>query len=420
MTTRLFAAVMAIAMCGLANAATINVPADYTTIQAAIDAASNGDEILVAPGTYTGTSDQVVDMLGKAITLRASGLVEETIIDGENIRRGIACFSGETAATEITGFTIANGLATLQDYNANGNLDWWEDGGAGIFCYSSSPTLTQCVVLHSDANNYGEGGGVGCYYNSNPTLSHCTIASNSAGSGGGIGCYYNSSPTLTACSIYDNVAGTTSPGGGGGGIHCGYNSSVTLNGCTISGNLSLTTGGGINCLSGNLTLSTCTITNNVCEAIGGGGIYCGNSGGMLIDCTISNNTANGAGGGAYFHGQTVSLSDCTILDNSASTDGGGVSITSSSNTIIANTIVCGNAPNQIDGSWTDNGGNLVTDECPECAGDNDDNGEVNIDDLLTVIGNFTCTGVCDGDVDGNGIVDIDDLLIVIGSFGPCP
>ena len=69
----LIAAMMALLVCGVTTAATINVPADHATIQAAVDAASGGDEILVAPGTYTGTGIDVVNMLGKAITLRASG-----------------------------------------------------------------------------------------------------------------------------------------------------------------------------------------------------------------------------------------------------------------------------------------------------------------------------------------------------------
>ena len=46
--------VATLVLAGTSFAATINVPADYTTIQAAVDAASNGDEILVAPGIYTG------------------------------------------------------------------------------------------------------------------------------------------------------------------------------------------------------------------------------------------------------------------------------------------------------------------------------------------------------------------------------
>ncbi|MBT5656836.1 MAG: hypothetical protein HOI89_03535, partial [Phycisphaerae bacterium] len=94
---RVAAAMMALLVCGVTTAATINVPADYTTIQAAVDAASNGDEILVAPGTYTGTGDEVVDTLGKAITIKASGTPEETIIDGEGARRVVQCAGGEGA-----------------------------------------------------------------------------------------------------------------------------------------------------------------------------------------------------------------------------------------------------------------------------------------------------------------------------------
>ena len=89
---------------------TINVPGNYSTIQAAVDAASNGDEIIVAPGTYTGTGDEVVDMKGRAITLRASGTAEETIIDGEGQRRVVYCSSGEDADTVIEGFTITGGF----------------------------------------------------------------------------------------------------------------------------------------------------------------------------------------------------------------------------------------------------------------------------------------------------------------------
>ena len=35
-----------------ASAATLNVPQDYPTIQAGIDAAQNSDTVLVGPGTY--------------------------------------------------------------------------------------------------------------------------------------------------------------------------------------------------------------------------------------------------------------------------------------------------------------------------------------------------------------------------------
>ena len=51
-----------------ANVVIIDVPCDEPTIQAGIDAAMNGDEIVVAPDTYFET----INFLGKAITVRSS------------------------------------------------------------------------------------------------------------------------------------------------------------------------------------------------------------------------------------------------------------------------------------------------------------------------------------------------------------
>jgi len=90
---------------------------DYQTIQEAVDASSNGDEIIVAPGHYkpptaSGHSDNpVVDMQGKAVWLHSSDGPETTFIDGLSSRRCIVCLSGESLETHIEGFTIRNGLA---------------------------------------------------------------------------------------------------------------------------------------------------------------------------------------------------------------------------------------------------------------------------------------------------------------------
>ena len=52
------------------------------TIQAAIDAADNGDEILVTPGTY----NETIDSLGRAITLRSAARALASIILGIGLR----------------------------------------------------------------------------------------------------------------------------------------------------------------------------------------------------------------------------------------------------------------------------------------------------------------------------------------------
>jgi hypothetical protein len=53
-----------------------------------------------------------------------------------------------------------------------------------------------------------------------------------------------------------------------------------------------------------------------------------------------------------------------------------------------------------------------------CPADIDDNGHVNVDDILLVIAAFGTSGP-DGDTNGDGTVDVNDLLEVVGSFGPC-
>jgi len=85
---------------------------DFTSIQEAVDAADDGDWVLVSPGIHTEPGGQVVDLVGKDIILRATGTAQETILDGEGMRRGIYCGNGETRSTLIQGFTIRNCLAT--------------------------------------------------------------------------------------------------------------------------------------------------------------------------------------------------------------------------------------------------------------------------------------------------------------------
>ena len=89
-----------------ARAATINVPAGQPTIQAAINAASNGDTVLVAPGTYR----ENINFMGKAITVTSSGGPSVTTIDGGAAGSVVTFSSNEGTNSVLSGSTITNGL----------------------------------------------------------------------------------------------------------------------------------------------------------------------------------------------------------------------------------------------------------------------------------------------------------------------
>lgn len=74
------------------------------TIQAAIDAASGGDEVLVAPGTYV----ESIDFTGKAIKVQSADGAAVTIIDGDLQYTGVGCTfqTGEGVTSILDGFTI--------------------------------------------------------------------------------------------------------------------------------------------------------------------------------------------------------------------------------------------------------------------------------------------------------------------------
>jgi len=176
---------------------TWQVPAQFGTIQAAIDAAQAGDTILVADGVYTGTGNKNLDLQGKAIHLRSeSGNPSGCIIDCEGNGRGFYLHSGETADTVIRGFTITRGAP---DSLAPGG-----GVGGGVYCQGASPTLVNCGIVWNVAGG-GPGGGLYCD-GASPTLVNCTITANEGlPQNGGIYCTSGIAPTLTNCILWGDA-----------------------------------------------------------------------------------------------------------------------------------------------------------------------------------------------------------------------
>jgi hypothetical protein len=86
------------------------VPSEYSTIALAIASASNGDLVLVAPGTYLEFN---LNFLGKAITVKSMVGPSQTIIDSSsgpaNGRDAFRFQNGESRSSVLEGFTITGG-----------------------------------------------------------------------------------------------------------------------------------------------------------------------------------------------------------------------------------------------------------------------------------------------------------------------
>ena len=231
--------------------AVIHVPGDYGTIQSAVDAASSGDTVNVAAGTYI---ENIV--LKDGVELIGAG-EDISIIDGSGTDRVIFC-QDCTAGTKLEGFTITNGDAYRGGgiYNLNSTVEIanciFESNtanyGGGILNDSSSTIITNCTF---SGNSSSCGGGMLNRNSADVTLLNCTFTANtSENNGGAMRNTSSSTVTITSCSFVDNIATNTNAGG----IYCEGGINVTITDCIICQNTPLNitgdyTDGGDNTIS---------------------------------------------------------------------------------------------------------------------------------------------------------------------------
>lgn len=211
----------------------IEVPGDVANIQEGIDLAIDGDTVLVHPGLYV----ENLDFGGKVITVMSLDGPLSTIIDGSSGGSVVTFNSGETGDSKLNGFTITNGTGTFNDPNTQ---------GGGIYCYGSSPLISDCRIVNNAADTHG--GGLylensqarieGCYVSGNtsfvaggihvtggsPTISRTFVTGNSAEYGGGLSSYNSSTTRILHSTIAGNWANNQ-----GGGYYCHDSAPVMVN-----------------------------------------------------------------------------------------------------------------------------------------------------------------------------------------------
>ncbi len=417
----------------------------FCTVQQGIIAASDGDTVLVGPGTYTGNGNRDLNMFGKTITLKSAQGPGLTVMNIEgstsSIHRGFFLNHGETQQTIIEGLTIINAYLI----GNTGGTGPGGGGGGAIYIRDSSPTIRNCIIRE----------------NISATLN---LPYTVDGRGAGIYIDGTSSAIIEDCILANNVADKR-----GGGFYIGYNSSsVTVRNCLITGN-SASNGGGIyNTFSGTSITNTTIAYNSVVYS--GGGIHNEHGEPVLSNCTLWGNSTEDSGPQIFVQGSVVTI-EYSVVQGGLEAVGaccapqidwgpgmidadplfvdefggdfrllpGSPCIDAGNNMAVPQGVVtdlnglprfvddpdtedchqdpgqCGDCPVVDMGAYEYEDG---TTEC--CPADFDNDGHINAADLAQLLGTWgPCEG-CAADLNGDNVVNAADLAQVLGAWGSCP
>ncbi|MCI0651724.1 MAG: right-handed parallel beta-helix repeat-containing protein [Planctomycetes bacterium] len=307
-----------------ARAETILVRSDYETIQEAIDAASDGDTILVEVDLFF----ENIDFLGKSILVQSTDGAEFTIIDGSALTLGddfgavVTFASGEGQDAVLDGFMLQGGIGNIH-FAPVGELRL----GGGSYCLGSSPSIRNCVI--SDNENSGIFAA-----DSGILIEDCHISENTAAVGAGISVSGQSPCMILRCTIEGNEASFLSVGVWLPQPLDPWNSpTAVMEDCVISGNSSGIYGGGLSAHVP-VEIRRCAIVGND-AGLGAGGLFLSYEY-FVSECIVSGNTADSGAAfilGNDFGGVTPVIERCIIAENVAAVEGGAIYVDSGTTTI---------------------------------------------------------------------------------------
>jgi uncharacterized repeat protein (TIGR01451 family) len=291
---------------------------EYADIQAAIDAASEGDTVMVA-GQCVLVNDREdlaqVAYINKTITVCGGytttnwsvpyPITQPTTLDATGQGR-VLYVTGDVSPT-IEGLHITGG-----DANGLGGGPWGEDAGGGAYVFTATVTVRDSLMF-GNAARYGGG----LYAGGSVALEGTQVLSNTGRYGGGLYQYSNSKQVDLMGGRFERNEAVKS---GGGLLVWG---SAVLSGAEVVSNTA-DNGGGIYIVNSAI-LTEMQLTGNTAEWHGGG-LYQHDSGGQ-VEVTGGRFESNVAtqyyGGGLYVSGSTA-LNGIHVLSNTAGWRGGGL------------------------------------------------------------------------------------------------
>ncbi len=417
----------------LAGADIIMLPGGtYTTTLTAAneDANAGGDLDITSPLTITGAGSGTTVVQANAAAQTANERVFHILTGGTSvtisdvtIQNGVFRFAGASPSPQGGGGVRVEGAAanlTLSNSTITGNLS--ENRGGGISANKANLTITNCIFNNNKAGS--------------------SVAA-SAGSGGAVAidsednvAAAGQTATITNTIINNNRAESSVSNTFGGGIAVrAIGANVTLTGCTVSNNLSTALGGfngyagGINNQQATMTLTDTSVTFNTSSRYQAGirnlASTSASSTLNITNSTINNNTstaADGFGGGVSnvvgsTFNATTNIDHSTINGNSltgATSVGGGLLNTGSTGGAalmnVTNSTVSGNSAHDAAGIYSDGSAAACSVDFSTIAGNTAVGEGGGIYQDVTVGGSTTIKNSISANNTASGNVDVSDLV----------